>query len=248
MTFSKMIERMEDLILSGMGIPFTPWTLVNGDKMAPLLDRIRESLPEEIRHAQQVLARREDLISDAQRRATQMVEDARRQADMILSESELMRAIREEADRVRQQVMADLEAHQRKAFEEAEALKATASDEARQLREGSERYAETVLTSLERQLGEFQGVVRNGQQHIRKARAEAGAALRQESMRPAAATAPAASSPSPAVGRGAIRPANIPSRPVRGRPAPESASRRGAGSPALGAPSRDYLPLERPLL
>ncbi|MBK8190403.1 MAG: ATP synthase F0 subunit B [Vampirovibrionales bacterium] len=254
MKFSKMIERMEDLILSGMGVPFTPWTVVNGDKMAPLLDRIRESLPEEIRHAQHVLSRREELIADAQRRAEQMIEDARRQADVILSDSELMRAIREEADRVRQQVVVDLEAHRRKAFEEADALKNTAAEEARQLREGSERYADTVLSSLERQLAEFQGVVRNGQQYVRKSRADAMQALRPETPLSNTANASGLSGGSISPRAGGIRPANIPTRPARAsRQTAGDSSRRmslpplvsGAASSSSG--SRDYLPLERPL-
>jgi hypothetical protein len=164
---------MEDLILSGMGVPLTPWTLVHGDKLVPLLDRIREQLPEELRAAQQVLAQREDMLTEAQQKAQQMVLDAQGQVDVLLSESELMRAVHAEADRVREMVTLELEALRKKTFEETEAMKALAIEESKAVREGAERYAESVLSSLDKSLGEFQQVIRNGQRYLKRTRTEA---------------------------------------------------------------------------
>ena len=185
-TFAKMIERMEDLILTGMGIPLTPWTVVNGDKLVPLLDRIRDHLPEEIQNAQRVMAQRDMLLSDAQQKANQILQDAKYQAETMLSESELLRAVHAEADRVRQQIVTELEAVRKKAYEEAEAMKAQAYEEARQVREGADQYAEHILGSLDKSLVEFQGVVRNGQKYLKQARMEA---MRQAPVRPGGAPA-----------------------------------------------------------
>lgn len=169
-TFSKMIERMEDYILTGVGVPFTPLTLVNGERLVPLLDRIRENMPEEIQKAQQVLAQRDAILQDAQERSVQMVEESKKQAQEILSESELLRAIHEEAYRVREQIVTELETMRKKAFEEAEFVRAQAQEEGQIIREGSDQYAEAILGSLRRNLDEFQTVIRNGQQHLKKAR------------------------------------------------------------------------------
>lgn len=168
-----MIERMEDLILAGMSIPLTPWTIVHGDKLVPLLDRIRENLPEEVRQAQRVLEHRDELVVEAQRKANQMLQEAKEQAEQMLSESELLRAVHTEAERVRQQVWTELEAMRKKTFEEAEAAKGQAYEEARTVREGADQYAETILSSLDKSLAEFQAVVRNGQKHLKRAKAEA---------------------------------------------------------------------------
>ena len=164
---------MEDLILAGVSIPLTPWTIVHGDKLVPLLDRIRENLPEVVQQAQRVVDQRDDMLADAQRRASQMLQDAKEQAEAMLSESELMRAVHLEAERVRHQVMTELEAMRKKAFEEAEAMKAQAYEESRAVREGSDQYAEAILGSLDKSLTEFQSVVRNGQKHLKRSKAEA---------------------------------------------------------------------------
>lgn len=172
-----MIERMEDYVLTGMGIPFTPFTVVNGEKLVPLLDRIRENLPAEIQQARQVLERRDEIVNDAQSKANQILQDAKKQSEFMLSESELLRAVHEEANRIRQQITVELEAMRKKTFEETEALRAQAQQEASSIREGADQYAEAILGSLDKSLGEFQTVVRNGQRYLKKARMDAYAQM-----------------------------------------------------------------------
>jgi cell division septum initiation protein DivIVA len=168
-----MIERMEDFILTGMGVPFTPFTVVNGEKLVPLLDRIRENLPAEIQHAQRVLDRRDEIVNEAQAKANQILQDAKKQSEFMLSESELLRAVHEEANRIRQQITMELEAMRKKTFEEAEAARAQAAEEASAIRNGADQYAEAILGSLDKSLVEFQTVVRNGQRYLKKARMDA---------------------------------------------------------------------------
>lgn len=168
-----MIERMEDFILTGMGVPFTPFTVVNGEKLVPLLDRIRENMPAEIQHAQRVLERRDEIVNEAQAKANQILQDAKKQSEFMLSESELLRAVHEEANRIRQQITMELEAMRKKTFEEAEAAKAQAYEEAAAIRTGADQYAEAILGSLDKSLVEFQAVVRNGQRYLKKARMDA---------------------------------------------------------------------------
>jgi len=172
-TFAKLIERLEDLILTGMGVPFTPLTMVNGEKLVPLLDRIRENLPEEITAAQRVIEQRDAMMEEAQLKANQMLQEAKRQAEYMLSESELLRAVHEEAGRVRVQITSELEALQKKAIEEADAVRAQAMEDATAIRAGSDQYADAILSNLDKSLVEFQAVVRNGQRYLKNARMEA---------------------------------------------------------------------------
>jgi hypothetical protein len=170
--FIKLIERMEDLILSGTGIPLTPFTVLNGDKLVPLLDRIRESLPDEVRASQKVIEQRDQLLEEAHRQAVQMLTEAKERAERALSESELLKAVQSEAERVRQQVMVELEAVRKKAYEEAETLRVAAHEEARTIREESERYAEAVMGTLDKTLSELHVPVREGHKRLRQARQE----------------------------------------------------------------------------
>jgi hypothetical protein len=172
-TFAKMIERMEDLILAGVSLPLTPWTVVHGDKLVPLLDRIRESLPDEVRQAQRIIEHRDELLTDAQRKAIQILDDSKQQAERMLSESELLKAVHAEADRIRSQVWTELETLRKKTQEEVELVKSQAYEEARTVRDGADHYAETILGSLDKSLGEFHAVVRNGQKHLKRSKADA---------------------------------------------------------------------------
>lgn len=178
--FAKMIERMEDLVLAGMGIPLTPLTMVNSEKLVPLLDRIRESLPDEIKNAQRVLDQREEILTESQQRANQLLLDAKAQAEYLLSESELLKAVHAEAERVRHQILTEIDTIRKKAFEEAESMKAKAYEEARAAREGADQYADLVLGSLDKSLSEFHGVVRNGQKHLKRAKLDAHAHAHQQ--------------------------------------------------------------------
>lgn len=144
----------------------TPWVVVNGDALVPMLDRVRESLPEVIRQSQRIVEKHDEILEDANRRAGRMLEDARQKADMMLSDSELLRAVHLEADRIRQSMIDELEAYRKKIYDEADQVKRDASEEAVRVREGTDRYAAAVLESLEKSLGEFHGTVRNAQQNL----------------------------------------------------------------------------------
>lgn len=167
-TFTKMIDRLEDLVLTGTGIPFTPFTVINGEKLVPLMDRIRETLPDEIKQAHQLNEQREHILMDAQQRANQMLQEAKLQAERLLSESELMRAIQLEADRVKQGLLVEADNIKRQALQEAQIKRSQAYEETYRMRDGAEHYAANVLGALDKSLLELHSVVRNGQKQLKK--------------------------------------------------------------------------------
>jgi hypothetical protein len=156
-----------------VGIPFTSLTLVNADHLLPLMDRLREQLPEELRQARQMLDRRDEMLSEAHGRASQMMQDAKTQAEFLLSESELMKAVRQEADQVREQLMQEMEAYRRKTFEECQSMIALSAEEARHLRESADQYAESILEALDHQVADFNQVVQTGKKQLAQSRLDA---------------------------------------------------------------------------
>jgi hypothetical protein len=134
------------------------------------MDRIRESLPEEVRQARELLAQRNEILSEAQQKADALVLDAQAKADRLLAESTLMQAVREEAVRVREAMMKDMDVLQQRTLAEVQALRAEAEAEARSIREGAARYADTVLGGLAQQIGEVSSVVREGQHYLSRVR------------------------------------------------------------------------------
>lgn len=232
--FSKTIEHIEDLILTGMGVPLTPWTLVNGEKLVPLLDTVRENLPDEIQSAHRILQSRDVLIQEAQQKANEIVQVAKRQAEHMLSESELMRAVQAEAEHLRQSLMADLEAERRKAVEEISVMKWQAEQDTLQMRGSAEQYAETILGSLQGNIREFQTILTQGQNHLKQVRME-----RTNAERVAQLQRDTTVHRQPVAGRHAPARAATPS-PVSAPPAPV------AMSAPMTAATPDTLPLVTP--
>ncbi|MEB3245987.1 MAG: ATP synthase F0 subunit B [Vampirovibrionales bacterium] len=148
MKFLKLIERLEDLMLAGLGVPLTPWTVVNGDRLIPLLDKIREQLPEEIREANRLMTQREQMLEDARRQSVHILHDAREQAESLLSESSLMAAVQQEAQRIRQQIMADSEALRVQAEQEAQQIIQEAQLKAEQVQAQAFSWADQMLSQL----------------------------------------------------------------------------------------------------
>ena len=60
----------------------------------------------------------------------------------------------------------------RRASEEADAIRNQATDDSLKIKEGAEMYAEQVLTTLEKNLAQMQGVVKNGQIFMEQRRSE----------------------------------------------------------------------------
>jgi polyhydroxyalkanoate synthesis regulator phasin len=174
--FTKLVERMEDLLVASPGLPLTPFVLVNADKLLPIMDRVRECLPEEIRAAQQVLGQRDHLLEEARHQAVQLMEEAQGRFNTLLSESELLRAIEGEANKVRQQMVSELEDIQNKTYAECEARLQEATQQAQKTRNEAEAYATQVMQALEQQVQALQKQIHEGQARLSVARQQSGLA------------------------------------------------------------------------
>jgi hypothetical protein len=171
--FLKMIERMEDLVISGVAVPFTPWTMVNADKLLPLIDRVRVVLPEEIKEAAAFLEQQEMMLEQTRLHSIEMLQEAQEKSQYLLSESALMQAVQSEADRIRAQVVAEIETIQQETFAHCDQLKAQAQQEAEAIQQAAQAYATDMLQGMEDRLSELQDQVRYNQQHLNELRAAA---------------------------------------------------------------------------
>ncbi len=139
---------------------------MNTDDVQDILSKIRAILPEEIKTAETILKRRDDIYLEAQNRAERIVNEAQNTAASILSESELIRAVREKAAKIQEQVKENCEEMKNKALEEADKLRKNAYQESLEIREGAQSYAEQVLNNLDRDIEQIHRIVRNGQDYL----------------------------------------------------------------------------------
>jgi cell division septum initiation protein DivIVA len=155
-------------------LPLIPgrFAVVKPKEIELLIDRIYGALPMEVQEAKALLRRREELQAEAQQKAEKILKDAHFEAERKLSEADFIKALEREGIRIRTQVQQECEEIKRRAVEEAETIKLNATEEAMKTREGSEIYAEQILTNLERDLTQLQQVVKNGQIHMERLRGE----------------------------------------------------------------------------
>lgn len=147
-------------------------SIVRKDAVTSILDRLYAALPDEIKEARALLRTKDQIQYEAQQKAEKIVADAQAEANRLLSESDLLRAVQREAEKIKEQVIADCEDIKRKSYEEAEAVRNQAIDEATRTKDSASVYAEQVLVSIEQNLNQLQEVVKNGQLHLEHRRTE----------------------------------------------------------------------------
>ncbi|MFM7468263.1 MAG: hypothetical protein ACKO37_02030 [Vampirovibrionales bacterium] len=168
--FLRYMEELEDLILNAASVPLTHFTLVNSEHVIPLMDNIRESLPQEILQSQRILDVRDQMLQEASEQAARTIEQAQQQARMIVSESELLRAVYQEAEGLRQQVITETEHLRQALYQEANALRQQSLQEAGVVRGEVEHYVNQVLHSLDETFNQYHAILSNTQtqlSHIR---------------------------------------------------------------------------------
>lgn len=176
-TVELLLERLEQLITSAPTLPLGGRAVIRADEALALIDRIRRALPEELRQAAEVLARREAIVQEGQAEAERIVLEAEQYAARLVRESEVLRQARQEGEQL-------LESYRRRAAE---------------LEAGANEYADSVLLmvqqALEKTLAEIERhlqQVQRGREELARRLQEAGAA---GAGRPQAAAGPEAAQP-----------------------------------------------------
>jgi vacuolar-type H+-ATPase subunit H len=140
MDMLQLIDRLEQLVTAGTRLPLSSRTMIDEQEFLDIIDQLRVTVPEEIRHARRVSQDRDRFREQAEAEAEKIMADAQATATKMLEESEVVR-----------------QAHQRE-----EKLIAEAEQYAAQLRADAENYALEVLGGLESELTKLLVTVRKG--------------------------------------------------------------------------------------
>jgi len=135
-----LLERLEELLGAGSGLPFTRRRLVDDEECLAIIEQIRLTLPQEIRQARRLNTEREALMDEAQARAAQMVRAAEVDAH----------------ERVQEHHVA------RRAEARGQEIIAQAERRAAQLRREVDEYAYNVLLDLEHRVEGLLTTIRAG--------------------------------------------------------------------------------------
>lgn len=139
-----LLDRLEEMIERAPEIPLTGRVILDSDDVLELIDKIRNSIPEEVKRAEMVSTEKERVISEGQQKAERMISQAEEYAAKLVSESEITRQAQLEAKRILDE----------------------ANRRARELEEGAQEYARDVLSKLEGALEKTLSVVLKGKEEL----------------------------------------------------------------------------------
>jgi hypothetical protein len=151
MELSSLIEKLEEVISSGTGVPATGRVLIEREKLAELVRQIRVAIPADIQEARDLLQMRENVINQALLEAKRIRNVAEEEARARVTENEITKDARkqseetiEEAQRTAQRILdeTDTQANARRA--------------------GADQYAQATLLKLEQELAQVIDTIRNG--------------------------------------------------------------------------------------
>jgi cell division septum initiation protein DivIVA len=150
-----LIDRLEEMVAEGRRMPIGAGVVVDRRRLLDLVDQMRAALPNEIREAEDVLRRRDEIIERADEEAKIKLRRAQEQVDDILDNESIVRAAQARADMLVREAEArgdrmllDTEHQAKSRLAEAEKLANEQMDEA-------DRYATEMLRRLDEQLQAF---------------------------------------------------------------------------------------------
>lgn len=118
--------------------------LINASEALELIDKMRESLPEQVRRADQMASETERVLEQSKLEAERIISEAEDYVARLVSESELMR----------------------KAEEEAQLIIEQAKEKAREMQVGADSYAAGVLGNLQSALERTLHTVKQGRSEL----------------------------------------------------------------------------------
>ncbi len=98
MNIDEVLEMLDDLLDKAPSVPFSgKKAVVDADRIRDLLNEIRLSLPQEIKHAKLIVQDRQTIISDANKEAEGIVRRAEERAKSIISNDEITKQAKQHA-------------------------------------------------------------------------------------------------------------------------------------------------------
>lgn len=138
----QVIDDIYEFIESCKAQAFSPSKIVvPKDQMYDLLEELRLRMPDEVKRYQKIIANRDALITDAEKKAEEICSEAREQAKQMVSDHEISRQAYEQANALIQD-----------ASEKAKRICRDAYEEAEQVRAGALKYTNDILGEVERVL------------------------------------------------------------------------------------------------
>ncbi len=149
MDIGSLLDQLEDLGDAGDKwyhhlLPSFNRTCINAEQFFDTINKIRASLPEEVRTAEEITQQRERVLEEAHEERAKIIEAAKQQSELLVSNDTVVQEARRRAEEIIRQARI-----------EAEGLRADADE-----------YARTVLDRLEAALERSIATIRKGREAL----------------------------------------------------------------------------------
>jgi len=152
----QLLKQLEELVENARYIALLKLTFgLDHDEFFVLVNRIRASLPEDVKRASNVTRERDRILETAREESNHIIEQSRVEAERILEEA-----------RLQAQRLVDQSEIVLMAKEQARQIVASAQEDARQIRRGADEYARDVLNNLEAVLAKAIGTIQRGKEKL----------------------------------------------------------------------------------
>ncbi len=164
----RILDQLKDVAVDKpRKLHFVPITLgYDPEEVYMLIEKVRASLPRELKDAATVNRESERIIESANEDARAEVEQAKREAERLVSESKQEAArLLEQARLQQEQLLSESEVLKLAKAQSEEMRNATERD-CQQMRRGADRYAHDVLSKIEGTVGKLLATVERGKAEL----------------------------------------------------------------------------------
>lgn len=141
----RLIEDLEDILEVSNTIPLTGKVMVDKEEVMHILDQLKNQIPKDVSNAQNIVAKENEILEDANMQAKQIVQAAHMEAQKLVDEDELV-------------ILAQ---------EKAKEMMDRAEEESTQIRKSSREYVDGLLEETQVQLSDLIKTINANRQELR---------------------------------------------------------------------------------
>ena len=140
-----LLETLEDIMEKSRNVPFSSKCIVDKEEFLEIIKEIRLKLPDEIKQAKWIKEERQRILEEAQNEANDIIKEAENRIISMIDEHEITR----------------------KAYEKKVEIIETANEMSREIKSGTEEYADGVLAGIEVALEDALKVIQNNRKELK---------------------------------------------------------------------------------
>ena len=140
-----LLEALEDILDKSRGVPFSNKCIVNKEEILDMIKEIRIKLPDELKQAKWIKEERQRILVEAQNEADGIIKEAENRIISMIDEHEITK----------------------KAYEKKVEIIETANEMSREIKSGTEAYADNILAGIEVALEDALKVIKNNRKELK---------------------------------------------------------------------------------